>query len=85
MEEMRRGVGLDFSTLINTPAFKEIRLYLCQFGYEQMLEKLMAKNPNLDLSCLDEEDEPMEGVEAKTKAAEGMKGIEEVAGSEPGA
>lgn len=24
VEDMRRGIGLDFETLINTPAFKEI-------------------------------------------------------------
>lgn len=38
----------------------------------------MAKNPNLDPSCLDDEDEPMEDAETKEKAAEVAKGIEKV-------
>lgn len=64
MEEMHRGVGLDFSTLINTSTFEEIHLYLLQSGSEQTLEKLMAKNLNLDLSCLDDDDAPTEDAEA---------------------
>lgn len=55
-------------------------MYLLQSRFEQTLEKLMAKNPNLDLSCLDDEDEPMEDAEAKEEAAEEAKGIEKVTG-----
>lgn len=55
MEEMCRGVSLDFLTLINMSAFEEIRLYLLQSGSEQTLEKLMVKNPNMNLSCLDDD------------------------------
>lgn len=67
MEEMQRGVGLDFLILINTPAFEEIHLYLLQLGSKQTLEKVMAKNANLDLSYLDDEDESMEDAEARLR------------------
>lgn len=60
MEEMYYGVGLDFSTLINTSAFEEIHMYLFQSGYEQTLEKLMENIPDLDLSYLDDDDVPMQ-------------------------
>lgn len=55
VEEIQSGIDLNFTTLINTPAFEEIRMYLLQSGSEQTLEKLMAKNLNLDLSCLNDE------------------------------
>lgn len=45
------------------------------------LEKLMAKNPDLDLSCLDDDDMPMQDVGAKNKAVEEVKGLEKVDGT----
>lgn len=59
IEGMHRGEGLHFSTLINMPAFKEIRLYLLQSGSEKTVENLMEKNQDLDLFCLDDVDVPM--------------------------
>lgn len=59
IERMYHGKGLDFSTLINTPTFEEIRLHPLHSGSEHTLEKLMAKNTDLDHSYLDEEDVPM--------------------------
>lgn len=75
---MNRGERLDFSTLINTPGFEEIRVYLFQSGYEQMLERLMAKNPGLDLSFLDKDDEPMPDIEPKGDKVEVVKGLDKV-------
>lgn len=80
MEEMRNGVGLDFATLINTHVFEEIHLHLLHSGSEQTFEKLMAKNPNLDLSCLDDDNESMKDAEAKTKTVEEAKGLKKVDG-----
>lgn len=48
IEGMHRGEGLNFSTLINTLGFKEIRVYLLQSSSDQILEKLMEYNPNLE-------------------------------------
>lgn len=45
VEDMWMGIGLDFETVINTPAFKEIQMHQLQSGSEQTLKKLMAKNP----------------------------------------
>lgn len=75
IEGIRRGKGLDFSVLINTPSLKKIWDYLLQSGSKQMLEKLMAKNPDSDLSCLDEEDELMLDSEAKGGVVMVIKGI----------
>lgn len=49
---------------------EEIQLYLLQSGSKETLEKLMAKNPNLDLSCLDDEDEPMLELDSTRKVVE---------------
>lgn len=32
VEDMWMGIGLDFETVINTPAFKEIQMHQLQFG-----------------------------------------------------
>lgn len=86
LADMQMGTGLDFETLMNKIAFEEIRLHLLHSSYEQTLEKLMANNPNLDLSCLNDEEEPTEDADATAKTIEEGKGIkkvaDEVAGSE---
>lgn len=76
IEGMHHREGLDFSTMINTSGYEKIYVYLLQSGFEQTLEKLMAKNPNLDLSCLDHDDVPMQDVEPKDKVVEEAKGLE---------
>lgn len=75
---MRRGEGLDLSIQINTLGFDEILVYLVQSGSEQTLEKLMAKNVGLDLSCLDEDDETMPDAERRGSDVEVVKGVEKV-------
>lgn len=93
VEDMQKGVGLDFEALIQLPTFEEIRLHLLHSGSEQpsrdsaspasfrlraTLEKLIARNPDLDLSYLDDVDEPMVDVDPTVKVVDGEMGVEKV-------
>lgn len=84
MEDMWKGIGLDFETLIQTPIFEEIWMHLLHFGFEKTLERLMVKNPNMDLSYLDDEDELMGEVDATEKVVVEEMRVEKVAEQDVG-
>lgn len=81
---MWKGVDLDFETLIQTPTFEEIQLHLLHSDSEQTLERLIAKNPNLDLSCLNDEDELMGEVDATEKVVAEEMGVKKVVKQDEG-
>lgn len=80
MEDLRGGDWSGLQDLIQTPAFEEIRLHLFHFSFEQTLKKLMEKNPNLDLSYLDAEDELMADADLTVKVVDEEMGVEKVVG-----